>query len=110
MVAMNMYQKVRDCKTKGYSIKRISKELQLDRKTVRKYCHMTESEFVQYCSDSYQRNRVFDQFRDEILSIYRINNGKVYGSLIYNVLEKKYGTLPGSKRTLRNYILSLKTR
>ncbi len=104
MIIMNMYQKVRKFKKRDYSIKRISEKLQIDRKTVRKYCEMSETEYVQYRKNLENKDRVFDIYRDEILSIYRVNNGKIYGSSIYDVLEEKYGDLVGSERTLRNYI------
>lgn len=108
MIVMNLYQKVRLCKKKGYSNKRISKDLKIDRKTVRKYCEMNEVDYVQYQKSKEQKERVFDIYRDEILSIYRVNDGKIYGSSIFDVLEEKYGDLPGSERTLRNYIQHLK--
>ncbi len=104
MIIMNMYQKVRKFKKRDYSIKRISEKLQIDRKTVRKYCEMSEIEYVQYRKNLENKDRVFDIYRDEILSIYRVNDGKIYGSSIFDVLEEKYGKLPGSERTLRNYL------
>lgn len=104
MIVMNMYQKVRKFKKRKYSQKQIARELKIDRKTVRKYCEMSESEYVQYRNKLEKKERVFDLYRDEILSIYRVNNGKIYGSSIFDVLEEKYDTLPGSERTLRNYI------
>ena len=104
MIVMNMYQKVRKFKKRKYSNKRISRELKIDPKTVRKYCNMSESEYIQHREKLSQKDRVFDLYRDEILSIYRVNNGKIYGSSIFDVLEEKYGDLPGSERTLRNYI------
>ena len=104
MIVMNMYQKVRKLKKRKYSQKQIARELKIDRKTVRKYCEMSESEYVQYRSSLEKKERVFDLYRDEIQSIYRVNNGKIYGSSIYDVLEEKYEKLPGSERTRRNYI------
>ena len=72
--------------------------------TVKKYCEMSESEYVQYLKKRDHKERAFDLYRDEILSIYRVNDGKIYGSSIFDVLEEKYGELPGTERTLRNYL------
>jgi len=104
MIVMNMYQKVRKFKKRKYSQKRIAEELKMDRRTVRKYCEMSEAEYVQNRNNLQNKDRVFDLYRDEILSIYRVNDGKIYVSSIYDVLEEKYDKLPGKERTLRNYI------
>ena len=93
MIVMNMYQKVRKFKKREYSIKRISRELKIDPKTVKKYYGMSESEYVLYRNKLEKKERVFDIYRDDILSIYPVNNGKIYGSSLFDVLEEKYDTL-----------------
>jgi hypothetical protein len=53
--------------------------------------------------------QAFDSLRDEIIDIYQHNERKVYVSSVYDLLEEKYGSenLPGTARTLRNYISRL---
>jgi transposase len=53
----------------------------------------------------------FDGFRDEIIMIVELNAAdgqRVHGSSIYDVLEERYGKLPGCERTLRNYVRVLR--
>ncbi len=54
---------------------------------------MNESEYVLYRNKLEKKERVFDIYRDDILSIYPVNNGKIYGSSLFDVLEEKYDTL-----------------
>lgn len=112
MLTMNMYQKVQLCKKQMLKITEISRKLEIDRKTVRKYYHMTLSEYLEYKRKLEEKSKVFEIYKDEILALMKVNknvkNSKVYCSSIYDVLEEKYGKLPGGDRTLRNYINFLK--
>jgi len=72
MIVMNMYQKVRKFKKRKYSQKRIAEELKMDRRTVRKYCEMSETEYVQNRNNLQNKDRVFDLYRDEILAFPQI--------------------------------------
>ncbi len=108
MITMNMYQKIRVFKNRGYSKRKISRELKIDRKTVRKYFEMSEAEYLEYQINSVEKEKIFAPFKDEILNIFNLNNNKIYTSSIYDVLEEKYGELPGTERTLRNYLIFLK--
>jgi len=109
---MNMYQKVQLCKKQMLKISEISRKLEIDRKTVRKYFNMTLSEYLEYKRKLEDKSKVFEAYKDEILALMKVNksvkNNKVYCSSIYDVLEEKHGKLPGSDRTLRNYISFLK--
>ncbi len=104
MVAMNMYQKIKKCKNRKMSIRQTAIKLGLSRKTVTKYFKMDSNAYLQYKTSLEDKVKRFDPYKDEIIKIYRKNENKVYKSSIYDVLEEKHGQLPGSERTLRNYI------
>ncbi len=93
-------------------ISEIARKLDIDRKTVRKYFHMTPNEYLDYKKKLEEKSKVFECYKVEILALMKVNknvkNSKVYCSSIYDVLEEKHGRLPGGERTLRNYIAYLK--
>ena len=105
---MKMYQKIKNCKSKKMSIRQAARKLELSRKTVSKYYKMDDKKYIEYLLSKETKDKKFDEYRDEILELYEKNENKVYKSSIYDVLEEKYGKLPGSERTLRNYIQFLK--
>ena len=66
---------------------------------------MSEEEFRGIQIKALYRNKIFHEYEKEILDVYGINkNRKLNISSVYDYLEEKYGTLPGSEKTLRNYI------
>lgn len=107
-----MYQKIQICKKQKFSKTDTALKTGIDRKTVKKYWDMTEEEYLSYKAKLEDKVKVFDNYREGILNLLNVNkdikNHKVYSSSIYDVLEEMHGTLPGSERTLRNYISYLK--
>lgn len=107
-----MYQKIQIYKKQKYSKLETSKKTGLDRKTVRKYWDMTEQEYLDYKAALEDKIKIFEPYKNELLALLEVNkditNHKVYTSSIYDVLEEMHGDLPGTERTLRNYITYLK--
>ncbi|MEA4823040.1 MAG: hypothetical protein VB111_02865 [Clostridiaceae bacterium] len=58
MVGTEMYSEIQKRKRTGYSQRAVARELDIDRKTVRKYWAMTEDEYARYLLDS--KNRVIE--------------------------------------------------
>lgn len=112
MIIMNMYQKIQSCKKQLLSKNQTTKKLKVDWKTVKKYWDMNEDQFLSYMQDLETKEKVFEPYRNDILAILKVNkdvkNNTIYASSIYDVLEEKYGELPGSERTLRRYLSYLK--
>jgi transposase len=109
VVTMIVYKEIKAFKEQGFSLAVIARRLGLTRKTVRKYCRMSEEEYVAYVSRLARRGRRFAPYRGEILAM--ISAGKdhtVYIASIYDVLQERYGQLPGTLRTLTNYIAALR--
>jgi len=105
MVKKAMYQRIQKLKLRGHTQLAISRELGIDRKTVRRYWWMSEEEY-RNCRHSFLcRDKGFETYRAEILEIYRENDfERLPMSSVYDYLEELYGDLPGGEKTLRNYI------
>jgi len=105
MVKKKMYQKIQKLKKNGCNKTQIALQLQIDPTTVRKYYYMSPKIYNKYRNDLIVRKKDFDDFKQEILEIYKLNNyQKLNMAAIYDFLEEKYIKLPGNEKTLRNYI------
>jgi transcriptional regulator with XRE-family HTH domain len=67
MVGTEMYSEIQKRKRTGYSQRAVARELDIDRKTVRKYWAMTEDEYARYLLDSKNRAKTLDPYRDFIV-------------------------------------------
>jgi transposase len=108
MVKKKMFQEIQKLKKEGHNRSFISRELKIDRKTIRKYYNMTDNEFHIYQSQSKTRSKLLESYKKDILSVYESNNfKKLYVSSVYDFLEEKHDKLPVSEKSLRNYIKEL---
>ena len=109
MITMKDYNIVQTEHRQGLTVSAIAVKLGKDRKTVRKYLRMDKDQFIRYLDRMAERGKAFAAYKDEILGIYRNHEGRtVYASSVHDYLAEKYGELPGSDRTLRNYLTWLK--
>jgi transposase len=111
VVSVSVYKDIQRCKRFGKEKSATARELRLARGTVRKFWNMSEREYDAYRRRALTRRHRFDVYRDEIIMVVELNaadGATVHGSSIYDVLEERYGTLPGSERTLRNYVCILR--
>ena len=69
MVREKMYNKIQAHKQMGYSIRKCARELDIDRKTVRKYWQMGASEYTKYMSECCERSKLMDPYREEITEL-----------------------------------------
>ena len=105
MVDKKMYRQIQNFKRKGLNKKEIASELEKDPKTVAKYYSMGEEQFKGYKQEHMFRDKIFEKYEDDILEIYSKNDcRKLYMSSVYDFLEEKYNDLPGTEKSLRNYI------
>ena len=69
---------------------------------------MDEREYLRYTERASERGKVFEPFRQEIIELYHLNRGdSIAVSSVFDVLEERHEELPGTERTLRNYIHAL---
>lgn len=105
MVKKIMYQRVQNLKKQGFTKAETVKETGLNKRTVKKYYNMTEKQYLQYIEKVRCRVKIFDTLKPDILDIYGKNDFKeLERSAIYDYLEEKFGDLPGTDRSFRNYI------
>jgi hypothetical protein len=105
MIKKKMYKRIKAYKRQGYTRKEIVSEMEIDPKTVTKYCRMDEKEFQSYRSEIMFRDKVLGKYEKDILEIYEKNEFKKLNmSSVYDYLEERYGNLPGNEKTLRNFI------
>ena len=105
MVNKTMYKNIQKLKLKGNSKAFVSRKLDLTRKTVKKYWDMSETDYQEYLFDLMFRSKEFDPFKDEIFEVYAANEyKKLQASSIFDYLEEKYGLLPATEKSMRNYI------
>lgn len=105
MVDRKMYQRIQSLKKQGYGKLAIGRKLKIDPATIRKYYSMNAEDYRKYQGETLNREKVFDEFKEEILSVYEKNNfNKLNMSGVYDYLEEKFITLPAGEKSLRNYI------
>ncbi len=105
MVNKAMYQKILQLKLQGCPQTVIAEKLNVDRKTVRKYWNMSEEQFRKRRQSYVSREKSFASYKDEIFEIYKNNDfERLPMSSVYDYLEELCGSLPGTEKTLRNYI------
>jgi transposase len=100
-----MYKQVQSFKRQGRSKKQIAASLGMDPKTVAKYYHMDEREFKSYRKRHMFREKLLEEYEEDILEVYEANEFKRLNmSAVYDYLEERHGSLPCNEQTLRNYI------
>jgi len=105
MVDRKMYQRIQRLKKQGYGKLAIGRKLKIDPATIRKYYSMDAEDYRKYQGETLNREKVFDEYKEEILSVYEKNNfNKLNMSGVYDYLEEKFITLPAGEKSLRNYI------
>lgn len=96
-----LIKKVKSLKEKGYNLTQISKELSLDRKTVKKYIESDGT--LNHASVGNKFKSKLDKYKDEIITLY--SNG--YNSTkIFNIIKDK--GYNGSDSLVRHFIANIK--
>lgn len=100
-----MYQKIQHFKRKGFTRADIIRETGLNKRTVLKYYSMSEKKYSRYIEKVRYRTKIFEPYQPHILNLYQVNDfQRLEKSAVYDYLEEKFGTLPGTERSFRNYI------
>ena len=76
MITMSMYTEIQNFKRQGKSIKDICSAVGASRNTVRKYYRMSDDDFHDYLQRCKIRGKKFEPFSDEIITLYKENEGK----------------------------------
>ena len=66
---------------------------------------MSEKKYARYIEKVRYRTKIFAPYQSPILDLYQVNDfQRLEKSAIYDYLEEKLGSLPGTERSFRNYI------
>ncbi|MBA3064885.1 IS21 family transposase [bacterium] len=105
MVKRSMYHRIQNLKKKGFSKAEIMRATGLNKRTVMRYYRMDGEDYLRYIEKVQYRSKMFERFKPHILEVYQKNDfQKLEKSAVYDYLEEKLEILPGSERSLRNYI------
>ncbi len=100
-----MYQEIQKLKRMGFTKSKIAEKLSLDRGTVGKYFIMNSEDYRKYLRQLQDRVKLFDKYKQLILEIFQANgNRSLNTAAVYDRLEEQFGRLPGTEKSLRNYI------
>ena len=111
MVKKKMYKRIQELKKKGYGKLEIGRKLRLDPATVRKYYNMSGDEYRKYQLERLTREKVFEDYKEEILGVYESNgNRKLNMSAVYDYLEERFVRLPGGVFFARSFSPELQTK
>jgi hypothetical protein len=92
-------------KRRGFTKADIVRETGLNKRTVFKYYDMSEKKYARYIEKVRYRSKIFEPYLSPILDLYQVNNFQILSkSAVYDYLEEKLGSLPGTERSFRSYI------
>lgn len=108
LITYNMHQTVQNLKKKGVPTGEIHRQTGLAEKTILKYQEMSPEEFLQYRNSCCAKSAAFEPLQVDILECYeRAGSRKLHVSSVFDYLEEKHEQLPGTERSLRNFIKRL---
>ncbi len=103
-----MWYKVNKLKSKSFTISQISRELILDRKTVRKYLALTESEFLSSSLIERQVERKLTLYKEEILTLLNFCNDFSSSQIHDRLRESHPDFISVHRNTVNNYVQYLR--
>jgi transposase len=107
MVGCEMYSEIQKRKAMGYSRRRCAQELDVDKKTVRKYWDMSEEEYAQSVLDSKRRTRILDTYREFIITEME-EYPSITSAIIDDHLREQHEDFEASYRSVRLYVAQLR--
>jgi len=103
MVREEMYKEIQSYKQKGYSIRGCGRELNHDRKTVKRYWKMPAEEYVNYLADCKRRTKILDPYRDEI-AVELQTHPSITSAIVYDHLKERHRDFKPSYGSVRLYV------
>jgi transposase len=102
-----MYAEIQKLKAMGYKKQRAARQLELDTKTVRKYWEMTEEEYITQQSESKERTKNMEPYREYVLEKLR-EHSEITSAIIYDNLREEFMDFEPSYRSVRRYVMLLR--
>lgn len=109
VVKLDKFAKIKEQKLKGFNKSQVSRNLELDYKTVTKYWNMTNEEYINCTKQSKNRNKKIDKYKDIILDWIK-EYRDISTAQIQDWLLERYDELDFKDRTLRLYVSNLRSK
>ncbi len=107
MVDTEMYTEIHKRKRAGYSQRAVARELDIDRKTIRRYWEMSEDGYAEYLLSSKSRSKMLDPYREYIVGELE-EYPEITSAIIDSKLRMKYMDFMPSYRSVRLYVAKLR--
>lgn len=107
MVGTKMYAETQERKRSGYSQRAVTRELDIDRKTIRRNWEMSEEKYAQYLLDSKSRTKMLDVCRDFVAGQLE-QYPEITGAIIDSKLRLEFSDFKPSYRSVRLYVARLR--
>jgi transposase len=91
----------------GYSKRKVSRELKIDRKTVQKYWEMRPDEYTKYMAECSERTKQLDSYREEITHLLE-SWPNITSSIIHDRLRENHIDFAPSYRSVSMYVTGLR--
>lgn len=108
MVKLDKFAKIKEKKLKGFNKSQVSRNLNLDYKTVTKYWDMTNEEYINCTKKSKSRDKKVDRYKNIILDWIK-EYRDISTAQIQDWLLERYDELDFKDRTLRLYVSNLRS-
>lgn len=102
-----MYNKIQAHKQMGYSIRKCAREMDIDRKTVRKYWNMGASEYTRYMTECCERSKQLDPYRSEITELLETWSN-ITSAIVHDRLRENHEGFKPSYQSVRMYVTALR--
>lgn len=109
VVKLDKFAKIKEQRLKGFNKSQVSRNLELDYKTVTKYWNMTNEEYINCTKQSKSRNKKVDKYKDIILDWIK-EYRDISTAQIQDWLLERYDELDFKDRTLRLYVSNLRSK
>ena len=109
VIKLDKFAKIKEQKLKGFNKSQVSRNLELDYKTVTKYWNMTNEEYIDCTKQSKSRNKKIDKYKDIILDWIK-EYRDISTAQIQDWLLERYDELDFKDRTLRLYVSDLRSK
>jgi transposase len=107
MMREEMYYKIQAYKQMGYTIRGCAREIDIDRKTIRKYWDMTAAGYLEYLSSGSVRTKLLDGYKEEIIvKLEAFPN--ITSAIVFDQLKEAHAGFKPSYRSVRLYVSRLR--
>jgi transposase len=91
----------------GYSIRKCAREVDMDRKTVRKYWNMRQDEYVKYMAKCCERTKILDPYKNEITNLLE-TWPNITSAIIHDRLRENHEEFTPSYRSVSMYVTAMR--